>query len=329
MDVSIPQSNIGKGHNRFPLGFYYRVANQLVNQAKAYRDGGKIHQLYKTLDKYCRLSEVIPHHQNYTTHSTKEKLHHKKICQEFVEERETLKSLVGHDLLSQKIYALSNITERKVKNCGMAETRCESLMITNEEKAVLPSVYLMGSDSNCSLLESLCPTSMAISKGPHITAHSVRQTPSPVLSYVENAPQDAHISHIPVADPKQGQSKSRSVVSRVLEDVHISAQLMEDFLELARDNTEKDLETCGVLGAFLERGTIYVTTLIIPKQESTSSTCQAINEEEIFAIQNEQSLFPVGWIHMKGCEVELLTFSWQRIGEDRRHILLKVVSCHQ
>jgi hypothetical protein len=28
---------------------------------------------------------------------------------------------------------------------------------------------------------------------------------------------------------------------------------MEDFLELARENTEKDLETCGVLGAFLVR----------------------------------------------------------------------------
>ena len=26
--------------------------------------------------------------------------------------------------------------------------------------------------------------------------------------------------------------------------------------------------------------------------------CLAVNEEEIFAIQNEQSLFPVGWIHV-------------------------------
>ncbi|XP_022733829.1 AMSH-like ubiquitin thioesterase 2 isoform X3 [Durio zibethinus] len=76
-----------------------------------------------------------------------------------------------------------------------------------------------------------------------------------------------------------------------------SARLMEDFLELAKDNTEKDLETCGVLGAFLEKGTFYVTTLIIPKQESTSNSCQAVNEEEIFAIQNDRSLFPVGWIH--------------------------------
>lgn len=77
----------------------------------------------------------------------------------------------------------------------------------------------------------------------------------------------------------------------------MSAQLMEDFLDLAKENTEKDLETCGILGAFLKNGTFYATTLIIPKQESTSSSCLATNDEEAFAIQNEHSLFPVGWIH--------------------------------
>lgn len=28
---------------------------------------------------------------------------------------------------------------------------------------------------------------------------------------------------------------------------------MEDFLELSKDNTDKDLETCGILGASLVR----------------------------------------------------------------------------
>jgi STAM-binding protein len=79
---------------------------------------------------------------------------------------------------------------------------------------------------------------------------------------------------------------------------------LEDFTELARENTEKDLETCGTLAAFLERGIFYVTTLIIPKQESTSNSCQAMNEVEVFSIQNERELYPVGWIHThpsQGC----------------------------
>ncbi|XP_002315693.3 AMSH-like ubiquitin thioesterase 2 isoform X1 [Populus trichocarpa] len=135
------------------------------------------------------------------------------------------------------------------------------------------------------------------SKCEHITVHTVTQTsPCPILSCVEKAPKYAHVSLIPVADSDQSSCNQPSA-SGVLQDVHISPLLMEDFLELARENTEKDLETCGVLGAFLEHGTYYVTTLIIPKQDSTSSSCEALKEEEFFAIQNERSLFPVGWIH--------------------------------
>lgn len=135
----------------------------------------------------------------------------------------------------------------------------------------------------CSGHDSFYPVSVRV--------HNVAQSsPCPVLSCVENAPQGSRISRINDVGDQDNEPKD-------LQDVHISGRLMEDFIDLAKDNTEKDLETCGVLGAFLERGTFYVTTLIIPKQESTSSSCQAINEAEVFSIQNERSLFPAGWIH--------------------------------
>lgn len=155
----------------------------------------------------------------------------------------------------------------------------------NDEKAGMAFIY---------------STINASSKCPQITVHTVCQSsPSPISSFEERVPQGAHVSHITVSDSEHGHSKSsnESTTSKVSQDVHISTRLMEDFLELAKDNTDNDLETCGILGAFLEKGTFYVTTLIIPKQESTSGSCQAINEEEFFAIQNEQSLYPVGWIH--------------------------------
>jgi len=132
--------------------------------------------------------------------------------------------------------------------------------------------------------------------------HAVTQnSPSPGISYIHTVPCAAEISRITsAADSVHGHSTSSSkelIASNVLKDVHIPARLMEDFLELAKDNTTKDLETCGVLGASPKEDTFYVTTLIIPKQESTSNSCQTLNEEEIFSIQNEDSLFPIGWIH--------------------------------
>lgn len=79
--------------------------------------------------------------------------------------------------------------------------------------------------------------------------------------------------------------------------LHISTMVMETFMKLAKSNTNKNLETCGVLAGSLKNRKFYVTALIIPKQESTSDSCQTTNEEEIFEVQDKQSLFPLGWIH--------------------------------
>ncbi|KAL1318075.1 hypothetical protein AAHE18_15G180000 [Arachis hypogaea] len=48
-----------------------------------------------------------------------------------------------------------------------------------------------------------------------------------------------------------------------------------------------------------ENMVFHITTLIIPKQESTSDSCSTLNEEEIFEVQDILSLFPLGWIHIR------------------------------
>ncbi|CAI9754568.1 unnamed protein product [Fraxinus pennsylvanica] len=97
-----------------------------------------------------------------------------------------------------------------------------------------------------------------------------------------------------------GMEKSSSDGLNCSEDplqLHISTELMDCFMKLAKSNTDKDLETCGVLAGSLRNRTFSITALIIPKQESTSNSCQTTNEEEIFEVQDKQSLFPLGWIH--------------------------------
>ncbi|XP_050375330.1 AMSH-like ubiquitin thioesterase 2 isoform X2 [Argentina anserina] len=158
-------------------------------------------------------------------------------------------------------------------------------------KLTFSSLNALESGSSCLACEFLAP-----SESQNIRVHAVTQcSPSPLVSCTARVPQGATVSQITAANSEE--SRDQSTSSRFLRDVHISTRLMEDFLQLAKENTEKDLETCGTLGAFLKNEIFYVTTLIVPKQESTSNSCQAINYEEVFAIQNEQSLFPVGWIH--------------------------------
>ncbi|XP_020600099.1 AMSH-like ubiquitin thioesterase 1 [Phalaenopsis equestris] len=80
-------------------------------------------------------------------------------------------------------------------------------------------------------------------------------------------------------------------------EVHISVSMMESFLRVAKSNTDRHIETCGVIAGLLKNKKFFVTALIIPKQEGSTDSCQATNEEEIFDYQDKNSLFPLGWIH--------------------------------
>lgn len=131
-----------------------------------------------------------------------------------------------------------------------------SKMIVKEEKVGLASSCAEeGSSISCSRFEFCCPNSFrTANETSHIKVQAVtHSSPSPIIYCIESVPQDAHISHIEIANPEDGTSNSSKGASPsvVLRDVHISARLMEDFLELAKENTEKDLETCGILGASL------------------------------------------------------------------------------
>ncbi|KAF9671374.1 hypothetical protein SADUNF_Sadunf12G0040700 [Salix dunnii] len=126
----------------------------------------------------------------------------------------------------------------------------------------------------------------------------IRQpSPPPVLAEVQDlipamAPQVSEAEHKMDASMPDDLVCSKSPLQ-----LHISTTLMENFMKMAKSNTDKNLETCGVLAGSLKNRKFYVTALIIPKQDSTSDSCQTTNEEEIFEVQDKRSLFPLGWIH--------------------------------
>ncbi|MBA0749672.1 hypothetical protein Gogos_003572, partial [Gossypium gossypioides] len=98
-------------------------------------------------------------------------------------------------------------------------------------------------------------------------------SPPPVIAQVQ--PEFTPIHPSKVADPRPGPAKSSQdglPNSSSFQHLHVPVQMMEDFLRLARANTEKNLETCGVLAGSLKNRVFHITTLIIPKQESTSDS---------------------------------------------------------
>ncbi|XP_066312248.1 uncharacterized protein [Miscanthus floridulus] len=143
--------------------------------------------------------------------------------------------------------------------------------------------------------------------------------PSPIVSWIEDLSSFGNASFSSdseYVDEQARASVGQSSTSSNLHDMQISVRLTDEFMELAKENTSKNLETCGILGASFRDGTYFVTMLIIPKQEGTAHSCQAVSEEEIHAVLSEQSLYPAGWIHEKMFINLALTLAFNKVGRN-------------
>lgn len=83
----------------------------------------------------------------------------------------------------------------------------------------------------------------------------------------------------------------------VLREMRIPTDIIQAFLQLASENTRKNLEFCGVLAGSLAQHRFTITHLIIPKQSSTSDTVAMEGEEEVLEVQDKLDLLTLGWIH--------------------------------
>lgn len=278
--------------NRFPLSFYYRTANEIVKEADIFRELGDSEGLRKTLSRYSRIiSETIPHHPSYSEYSN-ELHHHKKILQRYAKEMENLNSQNAGE---------NDGSSRCPTGC-YRQSESNTPSSHTDRKDIYPDVCEAARRtlSTTSTHSSTTFQDSSINQHFHINVNYVKHYfPSPSLSCVEAPPVIGHVSRVtfPEPDKLDVNSSEDSSTSSAIKDLHISARLMEEFMELAKANTEKDLETCGILGASLKNHTYYITALLMPKQESTANSCQALNEEEIHAILDGESLYPAGWIH--------------------------------
>ncbi|KAL1638269.1 hypothetical protein SLS56_000077 [Neofusicoccum ribis] len=82
-----------------------------------------------------------------------------------------------------------------------------------------------------------------------------------------------------------------------LRTVFIPPTLRTEFLRVASSNTRNNLETCGILCGTLISNALFISRLVIPEQESTSDTCETVNESALFDYCDSEDLMVLGWIH--------------------------------
>ncbi|KAG1730243.1 uncharacterized protein EDB91DRAFT_1157489 [Suillus paluster] len=82
-----------------------------------------------------------------------------------------------------------------------------------------------------------------------------------------------------------------------LKTVSLPRECLPRFLSIASLNTVRNRETCGLLLGKDRGNKFTVTTLLIPRQHSTSDTCTMDEEELVLQFTEERSLITLGWIH--------------------------------
>lgn len=81
-----------------------------------------------------------------------------------------------------------------------------------------------------------------------------------------------------------------------LKTVSLPRDCLPRFLSIAALNTSRNRETCGLLLGKDHKGKYVVTTLLIPRQHSTSDTCTMDEEELVMQFTEERSLITLGWV---------------------------------
>ncbi|KKF94370.1 AMSH-like protease sst2 [Ceratocystis platani] len=124
--------------------------------------------------------------------------------------------------------------------------------------------------------------------------------PAPSLSVrsPQRPPKD-----LPVPEPKINEPEFVFAPGAYLESgeplrpMFLPSGLRKAFVALARVNTSRHIETCGMLCGAPQNGALYIHELLVPEQVGTSDTCETVNELAIYEHLEKHNLVCYGWIH--------------------------------
>ena len=82
-----------------------------------------------------------------------------------------------------------------------------------------------------------------------------------------------------------------------LRNVAIPGDLISRFLDIAKVNSNRNIETLGTLGGQLCNNKFRVTHLLIPRQQGQSDSCTMDGIEDVWDIHDKENIIFLGWIH--------------------------------
>lgn len=83
--------------------------------------------------------------------------------------------------------------------------------------------------------------------------------------------------------------------------------LPQIFKKYAKSNTDRNVETCGVLFGNLSQNQFIITHILLPHQSGTSESCNTTREEDMWEFQEFCNGICLGWIHTHPSQTAFLS----------------------
>ncbi|XP_043243637.1 STAM-binding protein-like A [Amphibalanus amphitrite] len=334
------KANYDIDHSR-PAKMYYRSGVEMVRMANVYAEEGNLEGAYVLYLKFMTIFlEKIREHPEFRTVTPGERAaikrhleltlpraeaikrqliakyeqehrqwvtEQKRREQQLAEQRE--RAAREHERLEQEEQERRRFAEEKQRLLELERRRAEQL-----ERTLVSEPTADGLPAYAALLPeppSAPPSYSALQQPSAPSAPAAPSAPPP--SYGELSPTrlSRPSSGAPAIDrsvkPSFDHQKSLLSLRSELRTVVVPDSLMPRFLKIAEANTNRNVETCGLLCGKPSQDNLYITHVLIPAQTGTSDSCNMEGEEKVFAYLDTHNLITLGWIHTHPSQTAFLS----------------------
>uniref|UniRef100_A0A6M2DT24 Putative smad6 n=1 Tax=Xenopsylla cheopis TaxID=163159 RepID=A0A6M2DT24_XENCH len=283
-----------------PIRRYYRSGLEMVRMGNVYEQEGSFENAYILYMKFMTLFiEKIRKHPEYSTVNTDSKTTIQEKLHKVMPKAEKLKKILldhytkEHNKYLEEQAKLQALKKKEDNNDSVVKNKLKSFDASQDTYNINSVV---GPDKLIGLDSIVYPDDFPNDqKRPNLPDGLVLQDP------VKPKPPG------PSIDRSVKPTDTGGLLGGSLRSVLVPSGLMDKFLALARSNTDKNIETCGILAGQLSRNKFAISHVILPKQCGTSDSCTTMNEEEIFDFQDQHGLITLGWIHTHPSQTAFLS----------------------
>ncbi|XP_040202001.1 STAM-binding protein isoform X1 [Rana temporaria] len=304
-----------------PLKRYYRSGVELIRMANVYTGEGNTEHAFILYNKYITLFiERLPKHRDYKTVNA-------------IEKKETLKKL--KDVAFPKAEELKKELHKrygKEYTEFLAKKKCEEeecarrlalqQQLETERQRVARMKQQQEQQEQFHAFEEMIRRKELETERLRIVHQFSTDTSGPKASegpLIPGVNEPPAVSQLPTNDTvlpgppvvdrtlKPASLHEGSVCPDKLRRVGIPREVCVKFLRLAELNTQKSVETCGILCGKLMQNEFTITHVIVPKQCGGPDYCNTENEEDLFLIQDQHGLITLGWIHTHPTQTAFLS----------------------